>query len=131
MDPETEKLIEEMIEDESVSDAPDDADYSPQTKRRKRVQNRAKISHVWTHEEIVKLISEVEVRPCIWNAANKEYKNRFKRDTAWQEVLSEIGEKYPIDELMSKWQNLRTQFRNSVTSAKKIKSGQATSNKPN
>lgn len=131
---EMDQLIDEFIEDESgiVSDS-QDADYVPNSsnKKRKRIQNRAKVTHSWTEEDILKLISEVEIRPCLWNVAQKEYKNRFKRDAAWQEIMVEIGDKkFPTEELCSKWQNLRTQFRNSIANAKKTKSGQAASSKP-
>lgn len=125
----------QFIVDESgqISDSQEDSEFLPNQsgKKRKRVQNRAKITHTWSHEEILKLISEVEIRPCVWNVSLKEYKNRFKRDAAWQEIFVLMGEKFPVDELSAKWQNLRTQFRNSVSSAKKTKSGQAATTKPN
>lgn len=124
--------FDDIIEDESNKSDEQDKDFVPipSGAKRKRVQNRAKITHTWTHEEIVKLISEVEVRPCIWNVASKDYKNRFLRDTAWQNISTEMSNKFPVEELLSKWQNLRTQFRNAAANIKHTKSVQAASNKP-
>lgn len=128
-------FLEDIIIDESntLSDGTqDDDEYTPNQKRtkRKRNQNRVKISHTWSHEDIVKLITEVETRPALWNVGHVDYKNRNKRDSAWQEVYAIFVKKIPVEELTTKWQNLRTQYRTAKANAKKTKSGQAASDKP-
>lgn len=124
-------LIEyEQDKDGNLSDdTQKDADFSPTPNKRTRHQNRTKVIETWTDEEINKLISEVETHPCIWNAGCKDYKNRGKRDSAWNEIAAAF-EKKPAAQLTAKWQNLRIQYRASLTSSKKTKSGQGVSKVP-
>lgn len=128
--------INDIILDESETmkdgDNPKDADYVPggKTAKRKRVQNRPKISDLWDHDDTVKLINEVETRPCLWSAGHADYKNRTKRESAWKEIALLLNEKFTTDQLNAKWQNLRTQYRHAVASMKKTKSGQANEAQP-
>lgn len=100
-----------------------DEDYLPTNKRARR-QNRPKVADTWTDPDIEKLIGEVEVRPCIWNAGETDYKSRTKRDSAWNEICEAFESAKTVDRLTAKWQSLRTQYRTSMANAKKTKSGQ-------
>lgn len=124
-------IIEE--DDGHVSDdTQNDEDYtpSPTSAKRKRNQIRPKVSDSWSDDNIIKLIAEVEIRPCIWNVGTDDYKNRNKRDSAWQSIATVFSDEIPVDQLTAKWQNLRTQYRTSLASAKKTKSGQGVAFKP-
>lgn len=72
-----------------------------------------------------------KIRPCIWNVGDKEYKCRNKRESAWDAVSSVLNKKFTIEQLTAKWQNLRNQYRTSLSSSKKTKSGQGATTKPN
>lgn len=39
----------------------------PKKGKKKRVQKRSKVNYTWYIDDIEKLISEVEARPCIWD----------------------------------------------------------------
>lgn len=130
-DPLFDAIIEE--DDGHISDdTQTDKDYapSPTGAKRKRIQIRPKVSDSWSDDNIIKLIAEVEIRPCIWNVGNGDYKNRNKRDSAWQSIATVFDGEIPVDQLTAKWQNLRTQYRTSLASAKKTKSGQGVAFKP-
>lgn len=99
---------------------------SVSTGTNKRKRNRTPISHKWLDEEIQKLIESVEERPPLWNPLEKQYKNRPVKDALWRET-SEIVFNNEIDEseAITKWNNLRVQFKSYDTKYKSTKSGQA------
>lgn len=111
---------------ESNQESNQDSDEAqPKKAKKKRVQKRSKVNYTWYIDDIEKLIGEVEARPCIWDAGCGEYKDRYKRSSAWTEIAEIFENEISIDQLSAKWQNLRTQYRKSLTSNDKIKSGQA------
>lgn len=124
------EMTEDLDKSFDENTAPDDADYNPQQKKTRK-QNRPKVADTWTDENIGKLIAEVETRPCIWNAGDPDYKMRNKREVAWREISEAFDDGVrPVDQLTAKWQSLRTQYRSSVATAKRTKSGQGASKKP-
>lgn len=118
-------LFDDIIVDESEK-TPQDDDFVPNQRgaKRKRNQSRQKIADSWSHEDTVRLISAVETRPCLWNVGEADYKDRTKRDSAWKEVSSMFDNRIVVEQLTTKWQNLRTQYRKLVTANKQTKSGQ-------
>lgn len=125
------EFIDAVIE-EVATDRSSDKNYGgPSSRSRKRKKKiRSKIStDVWTNANVIKLISEVEIRPCLWNAAHKEHKLRNKRDAAWGEIGAVFGNSIPVERIAAKWQVLRTQCRTNVTNSKKTKSGQGVTKK--
>lgn len=118
-----EDLIDSLIEEE-------DEEESSQTRKRRETRPRI-ASNFWTDEKVAKLITEVEIRPCLWNAGVKEYKSRTKRDSMWNQIaVDAFDDKIGATQISSKWQSLRTQYRTNVTNAKKTKSGQGAKKKP-
>lgn len=131
---EYDKYFDDIIEkdDGHISDDLNDKDFvpSPTAAKRKRNQIQPKVNDSWSDDNIIKLIAEVEIRSCIWNVGDANYKSRTKRDSAWQSIATTFENKIPVDQLTAKWQNLRTQYRTSLASAKKTKSGQGATSKP-
>lgn len=77
--------MDDLNEDDSASNADNtdkDPDFTLNKANRKR-KTRSLISDSWTEENIVKLISEVEIRSCLWNAGDQDYSNRNKRIAAF------------------------------------------------
>lgn len=66
----------------------DDADFQPAKKPVKpkavRRQPKRKVEHLWLHEEILCLISEVEKRGELYDSGSKECK--LSRNDAWDDV---------------------------------------------
>ncbi|XP_060655825.1 uncharacterized protein LOC132791061 [Drosophila nasuta] len=77
----------------------------------------------WSDEEIFQLIRLVENRPHLWDFTNPEYKNRSKREVAWEEIGNHL--RFPKAEVCNKWNLLRQQFRNAFGKVQATKSGQA------
>lgn len=45
--------------------------------------------------DIELFIMEVAKRACLWNIASEEYKDRTKKDTAWQEICNVFYPSFP------------------------------------
>lgn len=116
-----------LVDTEDTGEMDDilDLDYTPAKRTRRAKTYKAKSSTIeWTDEEVLELISCVEVRPPLWNAGDGKYKNRNERNKFWDEISEiEFESKYGSSQLQSKWSNLRIQYRSYLT--KKPKSGQA------
>ncbi|XP_044760300.1 uncharacterized protein LOC123317754 [Coccinella septempunctata] len=67
------------------------------------------------------LISEIFVRPPLWDQNNKNHHNRFISDKLWGQVAHKLHTK-PIT-VQRKWKILREKFRASFASVPKSKSG--------
>lgn len=101
----------------------DDEDYVPAKRnKRSRTQSRPRVRDTWTYDDIEKLITEVEVRPCIWDVGTTDYRNRTKRDSAWRDISTAFDNDKSVDQMMAKWQSLRTQYRTSLSNAKRTRS---------
>lgn len=128
--------MDDIVED--YSNIPDsdnlekDPDFTPTDSKRRRKQIRSKVDHEsWTDENISKLISEVEIRPCLWNAGDKEYSNRNKRIASWKDIsTSAFDGKIDDKQLVTKWQGLRCQYRTTLHHYQRTKSGQGASKPP-
>ncbi|XP_055619500.1 uncharacterized protein LOC129764447 [Toxorhynchites rutilus septentrionalis] len=91
----------------------------------KKKRKRGKVEAAWDEANINKLISAVEENDCIWNAGNKEYKNRDMRDASWQHITENVFDgQYSVAEVCAKWTNLRIQFRSYHAKENKRKSDQ-------
>lgn len=66
------------------------------------VKKPAKLAYVWTDNDIVKLISEVESHTCIWDCRSKEYKNKTNRKNAWREIANSLQNEIPVQQLSVK-----------------------------
>ncbi|XP_050079849.1 uncharacterized protein LOC126567674 [Anopheles maculipalpis] len=54
-------------------------------------------------------ISEVKLHRCLWDQTHQDHLNKNARDKAWEELSLSLG--YNADELVAKWQSLRSSFR--------------------
>lgn len=123
------ETLDDMEREEETKDVDEnDENYSPNPKKQRK-QNRPKVINTWLDKDVEKLITEVETRPCIWNVGDKEYKLRNKRDAAWLEIVGVFRTTKTVEELTAKWQSLRTQYRTSVATSKRTKSGQGATSK--
>lgn len=80
------------------------------------------VTSTWTNESVHDLIGAVETYNCIWEYSSSEYKDRQKREAAWQD----IADKFPnhgVEGCKAKWANVKTFFLN-VKKKLKSKSGQ-------
>lgn len=48
----------------------------------------------WTDEDIEKLIAQVEMFPCLWNASCADKKDLNRRDVAWQSISKTLENQY-------------------------------------
>lgn len=136
-------------------DSFDDEDYTP-NKNKKRTRAKPKVVARWNDADIFKLISYVEVEPATWNAAHKDYSNKYARSLAWGRVAEKCNgilvnffqsvlvffncsvgfffqflvDKYTEADLSAKWSNLRIQFRSYMVRCTKTRSGQGTEEAP-
>lgn len=86
-----------------------------------------KISFNWTGEDTEKLISEVEVNGCLWDARLKENHDLVKRNAAWRTISEKsFNGAISSDQLKVKWQALTCTYREKQKQSKTKKSGQAT-----
>ncbi|XP_055543314.1 uncharacterized protein LOC129728872 [Wyeomyia smithii] len=108
---------------EVLCDVSNEVADEPAYKKRRR----PKVDITWDEQNIANLISVLECHECLWNAGNVFYKNRAKRDAAWQEIAENVfHQKYDTAQLNAKWTNLRIQFKSYHSKVKKGgKSGQA------
>lgn len=67
------------------------------------------------------LISEVQIRPDLWNDCNKNFKNTAVTRKLWSEVGAQI--KITGDEAKSKWKNLKDKYRKLVSKIPYVPSG--------
>jgi hypothetical protein len=59
----------------------------------------------------LKLISEVQQRPCLWLLTHIDYLNKVKKQKAKDEIVSAFGNKYPEEFLFRCWKNLQDSWR--------------------
>ena len=62
----------------------------------------------WTHEETLKLIDCYESRACLWDAFDKEYHSKEKRERALNEIELELD--VSVEEIQAKILNLWSQL---------------------
>ncbi len=77
---------------------------------------------LWSHDELVKLISLYENNTILWDINEKEYKNRVKKDSILKDIAEEFSAE--ISEVSRRLHNLRTQFFNERRKEETKKSGQ-------
>ncbi|XP_063706976.1 uncharacterized protein LOC134835902 isoform X2 [Culicoides brevitarsis] len=70
--------------------------------------------------EVHRLIAFVKSNPCLWDAAHSKHNIRNIRRDKWFEIATKFRGKFSPEELQTKWDNLRIQFRqNHLRSLKK------------
>ena len=79
----------------------------------------------WTHEETLKLIECYESRACLWDAFDKEYHSKEKRERALNEIELELD--VSVEEIKAKILNLRSQLGRENAKLRRTNSGQSTS----
>ncbi|XP_065361480.1 uncharacterized protein LOC135955107 [Calliphora vicina] len=88
--------------------------------KRKQKSYRKKVESVWMHDDVKKLIEEVERRRGLWDVGCAEYK--FPKDLLWQEVADSIPVSF--NDCKGKWSNLRTTFNSNLLKLRRNMSGQ-------
>ncbi|XP_054288084.1 uncharacterized protein LOC129003799 [Macrosteles quadrilineatus] len=73
--------------------------------------------------DVDNLISQVFMRPALWDKCDKNHHNRFVLDKLWNEVAEELKTKQTA--VRGKWKTLRDKFRTVLVSIPKPKSGDA------
>ncbi|XP_072381780.1 uncharacterized protein [Diabrotica undecimpunctata] len=63
----------------------------------------------WTKDKIIKFIEAIETYPLLWDSSHNEYKNRFKKGDATQELAQTFD--YDSTEVMRKWKIILAQYR--------------------
>lgn len=109
------------IETSSVSQSPTGSQVAKKPKSKQK-SYRKRVETAWSHENILKLIQEVEIRRSLWDAGCAEYK--LPKESLWQEVADAIPAS--INDCKGKWTNLRTSFNSNLDKYRKKKSGQGT-----
>ncbi|XP_030387515.1 uncharacterized protein LOC115634098 [Scaptodrosophila lebanonensis] len=79
------------------------------------VSKKQKLSKGWSDANTIKLISLVETHPVLWNARNKEYSNKMARNRAWESIAGQFYETFEVEDLRTKWTNLRIQYRKNAS----------------
>lgn len=74
----------------------------PSAKKRKKPHVLSSWAHELTHE----LIQAVEGHECIWMYSCPDYKDRGKRDQAWQEVAAGF-EDHNVESCKARWANIK------------------------
>ena len=74
-------------------------------------------------EKVEEIISLYKSHECLWKKAHEDYKNKFKKESAYEAVAAAVNlEKSVVKE---KLHSLRTIYFQNISKAKKIKSGNA------
>ena len=97
---------------------------SEETSVDKKNPKKRKINKLWTEEETIELIEQLESRPCLWDVYHATYSKRDVKELAYAELSDQF--ELPIAEIKSKVNSLRTQFNRELAKESKTKSGQST-----
>lgn len=130
MDEDTFNSIIEFQTGKNTDDELDDDSNYVRRSRNTRSRRQKISTDVWNVNNITQLIAEVEVRPCLWNEGDKNHNNRNQREAEWLSVAEVFENRIPVQQITAKWQSLRTQYRNNVSNAQKLKSRQTAARKP-
>lgn len=92
-----------------------------ETFKKEKKSYRKKVERVWSTDEILTLIREVEARKVLWDAGSDGFK--LPKDSLWRQVADAIPA--GVNDCKGKWTNLRTSFNSNLNKHRKKKSGQA------
>ncbi|XP_031327793.1 uncharacterized protein LOC116159041 isoform X2 [Photinus pyralis] len=84
----------------------------------------ADVKKEWLKAEIEELIIMYQGKPVLWDVKSNIYKNRVKKQDAYQEMAEEFNT--TVEEIQRKIHNLRNQFNSEFKKSKKKQSGQGT-----
>lgn len=74
----------------------------------------------WSESDTSKLIELYHMHPCIWMISSVEYKNKAKRQEAYNEIVNNMNkEGFGVPELKQKIKNLRCTYHQEVMKIKK------------
>lgn len=76
---------------------------------------------MWSNNQITMLIELFQQHAILWDASNKDYKDKFKKHDAWADIAAKLN--VPQKEVEIKMHTLRSQF---SREKKKIKSTKQT-----
>lgn len=116
-------------EDEELYEDEEEETVTLRTRSAKKKQG-LKVKKKWSDENTARLISQVEMFPCVWDASSSDKKDLNRRDAAWQTIadtFADTEEKYTAKDCTAKWQSLRAIQRRILGEMKKKKSGSAAS----
>lgn len=74
----------------------------------KKKRNRKQIEP-WSKENIVALVTAVEQKECVWNHLISEFRDRNKRELAWQTIAKEV--RRLVDDCKHKWSCVRANYK--------------------
>lgn len=89
-----------------------DIDFENFEKEPKKSEGRKRVRRVaekWTKEKCVELVEQVQLYESIWNMASDLYKNRDRKEQAWNSVASALH--LEMTECKCKWSFLRVSYR--------------------
>lgn len=66
------------------------------------------MSAVWENEAVLSLIELYQSHDLLWNTSNREYRNRLKKNDAWEDIAKTL--KLSRKEVEAKVHTLRSQF---------------------
>lgn len=66
------------------------------------------MSGKWSAENVVKFAASVEEKPCLWKKSDNFYKNRFRKEAAYEELAAEM--KCGVGDVKTKLKSFRTTF---------------------
>lgn len=89
--------------------------HSSQLSQMKKRKQGLLVEIKWLAQDIVKLITEVKMRPCLWNRLCKEKNNLNSRNNGWAAVAATFQKnQITAKDCIAKWQSLRTVQRDLV-----------------
>lgn len=87
-------------------------------------KRKNRITYPWSDEETIKLIYIVKAYACIWNFKSNAHRHPAKRGKAWRAIAAHFKNRISVEQLSTKWQNLRRALRKTLLDASKTQSGQ-------
>lgn len=75
----------------------------------KKKRKPRKQAEAWSTALTIKLVSAVEPHACLWNHLIDAYKDRERRESAWQDIADAIGRS--VEECKLRWSSVRVNFK--------------------
>lgn len=86
---------------------------------------KRRVQHKWEEPEEAQLIQSVQNRRPLYDCGHSQYKNKYVKSNAWEDVANELGiDGVDSDETKNKWNALRNNFKTLLGRYRARKSGQ-------